>query len=545
MLSTLKNTTAISMASLQEELKVRKTKSVVLLFSMGSQFDHLIAQRFAKQGVYCQVCDPSSLTAEDVRRINPDGIVISGGPASVSSEPPQFDYDIFDLGIPTWGTCLGGQMIAEHVGLEVTPATKREFDVTDFTRDVEDVLFSGKIPKKFKVQQSHGDHISIPATGLPENVIVLGQTENSPVAAFRAGHLLGVQFHPEVSHTEFSDEMFANFCFKICDISDPFPAEDAYAQKVAELRAQIGPDGKVMVMLSGGSDSSIAAYLVGAAVNWEPGRVFGYYVKGVDRPDDEADMWSHFGNLPWIKVNSADKTDAFIAAYAGVTDAKLKRKAFKPVYVKAANEEIERLETIHGEIKYVVQGTLYTDLRESGEGYEVGARVAVIKEHHNTGIVFIRPKLEPLADRVKDNARDIGRKGGVPDALLIRHPFPGPGLTLRVEGELTREKLSVGREIDRIWMEEIRLAGLYEEIWQAGARLTISDHTTTKGDDGGTGKVVQLFAISSVNGFTAEPYPMDWNIMIRAGARIMNEVRGIGAVDIRVTRKPASTIEGE
>jgi GMP synthase (glutamine-hydrolysing) len=532
-LTTLRDSSQESLAALATQKRLRKTDSLILLFSMGSQFDHLIVGQYAKLGVYCLVADPTTLTAQDVRRVAPQGITVSGGPASVATEPPPFDERIFDLGIPTLGICLGFQMWAKHVGADVGQAPARELNVQRLTHTRQDPLWGG-IPDASPVLQSHGDVVTAPHD---PQFITLGSTEHSPVAAARRGHLWGVQFHPEVSDTQFGAQMFNNFA-TLCGIVDRYPAHSVVAQKVEALRAQVG-DKRVLLALSGGSDSSVVAHLLKAAGATRE-KVRGVYIKGIDRPDDEADVLRLFGNEPWIELRVLDAREAFLRRLAGITSSREKRVAVREVYVQALEEEIRAFGA-----HFIAQGTLYTDLVESGHGHQTGARRAQIKLHHNVGLRFSIPELTPLSDCVKDNARGIGRDIGVPEELLVRHPFPGVGLAVRVEGEVTQQKLDIARAADGILMQELRAAGLYEEVWQAGARVSASMHTTTAGDDAGVGCVVMWFAVSSVNGFTARAYDIPYPVRQRIADRLGNEIRGVGATAFRDSGKPYSTIEGE
>ncbi len=531
MAAIFKKATPEALAEIHEELRVRETSKLILLFSMGSQFDHLIVQQLAKLGVFCLVADPASVKAADVKKLSPAGIIVSGGPASVHAEPPPFDPKIFDIGIPTLGICLGFQMIAAHIGARVATGEKREFGVHPLRIANADPLFRG-MKRSTPVLQSHGDKI-FPSRKLS----VLGSTDNAPVAAGRYEHLVGVQFHPEVTDTLEGPKLFENFCVRICGISDPFPAKSAAKRKVSELKAQVG-DSNVLLALSGGSDSSVVAYLLREAMKGAKGELHGVYIRGIDRPDDEAFVRKYFGGKKWIQVRIVDATAEFLEALAGKHTMKEKRIAMRGVYRAVLEKEIKSLD-----IDMIAQGTLYTDLRESGAGHATGARVAEIKLHHNTNLGFSVPELSPLDDCVKDSARDIGREIGVPEDLLIRHPFPGPGLVVRIEGEVTAETLSTARAIDGIYIEELRRAKLYNSVWQAGATLTRSEHTATKGDDAGMGHVVALWAVWSVNGFTARFAQLPYEFLETVSRRITNEVRSVAAVVYRISDKPPATIE--
>lgn len=525
-----------ALAEIREEMAVRKTSHFILLFSMGSQFDHLIVQALAKLGVYCVVADPASVTVADVTKARPSGIILSGGPASVETEPPPFDENIFDLGIPTLGICLGFQMWARHAGARVRPQERREFGVHEFSIVSDDALFDG-VNKKTMVLESHGDAVEESSA-----IEVLGTTENAPIAAGRHGHLVGVQFHPEVSDTAEGMQMLENFCVRICGITDRFPAHDVAKQKIEELKKIVGKPTqggsasgrKVLVALSGGSDSSVVAYLLKEA----GAKLKGLYIRGIDRPDDEAYVRNVFGAQSWIDVEIADATDEFLAALKGKTAMRDKRMAVRGIYKKVLEQRVAEWGA-----QYIAQGTLYTDVRESGAGHATGARVAEIKVHHNVELGFSVPEISPLEDQVKDSARQIGRDIGVPEELLVRHPFPGPGLVVRIEDEVTAENLKIARAVDGIYIEELRKADLYANVWQAGATLTRSMHTVSKGDDAGEGHVLALWAVWSVNGFTARFAQLPYEFLDKLSRRITNEVREVGAVVYRISDKPPATIE--
>jgi GMP synthase (glutamine-hydrolysing) len=526
MLSIFKHATEDTLAQIAEEMKVRQTDKFVLLFSMGSQFDHLIVRQLARLGAYCVVADPASASADDVKKAAPAGIILSGGPASVFDEPPPFDDKIFDLCIPTLGVCLGFQMWAKHVGATVMPREKREFGIHTLKRVGDDPLFQD-IARETQVLESHGDSIE-PG----DKLACLGSTDNAPVAAGRRGHLWGVQFHPEVTDMTEGAKLYDNF-LAICGITQRFPAHSVAEAKIAALKALVAGK-KVLVALSGGSDSSVVAYLLKAA----GAKQKGIYIRGIDRPDDEAYVKKYFSGRDWIDLGVADATKEFLKALKGHTSMREKRLAMRGVYKDVLEREIAKFGA-----EYVAQGTLYTDVRESGHGHATGARVAEIKVHHNVKLGFSVPEISPLETEVKDSARNIGRDIGVPEDLLIRHPFPGPGLVVRIEGEVTAEALKVARAIDGIYIEELRRADLYHAVWQAGATLTNSMHTESKGDAAGLGQVVALWAVWSVNGFTARFAQLPYQFLEKVSRRITNEVREVGAVVYRISDKPPATIE--
>lgn len=549
MLDTFKKATPEALEAVREEMVVRCTNEVFLLFTMGSQFEHLIFQALSKLGVYCLVADPASVTAKDVMALGPKGIILSGGPASVQTEPPPFDARIFDLEIPVLGICLGFQMWAKYIGVRVSGGS--EFGVHEMR-----VLQAGKLfdgcDATMQVLQSHGERVEF-----DERFNVLGATGDI-LSAASYKHLYGVQFHPEVTETVQGQKIFWNFCFKICGAKDRFPARNIAGQKIEKLFEQTAGKG-ILLLLSGGSDSSVVAYLLKRALQGER-RLRGVYIKGIDRPDDEAFVHKYFGDKPWIDLKVVDATDRFLEAFSWPnnrlrrflwwllrkkppTSMKEKRLAMRGVYKAVGEEEAEKYAIELKMPVVIAQGTLYTDISESGGGHTSGARKAVIKVHHNTNLGFKFPELTPLDDCVKDGGRNIGREIGVPEDLLLRHPFPGPGLVVRIEGKITREKLAMARKIDEIYIEELRRANLYASVWQAGAVITSSMHTYTKGDDAGIGPVIALWADYSVNGFTAQAADLPYDFRQRISRRIGNEVRGVGAVVYRISDKPFSTIE--
>ncbi len=516
------------------EKELRGTDEVFLLFAMGSQFDHHIKLALERLGVFCLVVDPARATKDGIKKIDPIGMIVSGGPASVHVEPPPFDGGIFDLGIPTLGICLGFQMWARHIGVSVKASSRREFGVHPlYILDTASVLFAGcqagTLPQ---VLENHGDCV-----GVSVKLRILASTEHAPVAAAQYKHLVGVQFHPEVTHTPLGMRMLENFCFGLCHAHDKYPAENVAKAKIERLREQISGK-KVLLALSGGTDSSVVAYLMKHALEGSGGHLDAIYIKGIDRPDDEAHVLEYFGHEPWINLNVVDARREFLLALAGKDTMRDKRLAVRDVYKRIIEQEI-----LHLGSDYVAQGTLYTDISESGGGYQSGARKAEIKIHHNTNLHFSIPELTPLDDCFKDGARNIGRSIGVPEIFLVRHPFPGPGLVVRIEGEVTEEKLAIAHAADSIYITELRKRNLYDTVWQAGATVTRSCTTCVKGDDAAEGVVIALWAVWSVDGFTATWAELPDDFLRHVSRRLTNEIEEVGAVVQRISDKPPATIE--
>ena len=537
MLTIFQKATPEALDEVREEMALRMTKYVILMITMGSQTDHLITLMLARLGIFCLVGDPATLTAADVHSLNPSGIVISGGPASVDSEPPPFDYNILTLGIPVFGICLGAQIISKHEGAIVRAATKREFSVEKLhvihDSAIIDLTMEGSL-----VQQSHGDVIEKGDS----QIDIIATTSNSAVAAFDCGHLHGVQFHPEVTETAMGATMLENFCIDECGITERFPAEDVAKKKISELKKKIG-DADVVLALSAGCDSSVTAYLLKESMKDSAGTLHGIYIKGIDRPEDEAHFLKFFGNQRWIKTEIVDATKEFLAVLAGKKTMAEKREAVREAYRAVFETKVDELMISGKEKVFIAQGTIHTDITESGKGLATGARRGKLKQHHNVNLCFTVEELTPLDDQVKDTVRNIGRELGVPDALLMRHPFPGPGLVVRIIGEVTALNLPIARQADSIYIEELRAWNLYDKVWQAGIVVSDIVLACSKGDDGVEGLALLGWAVESVNGFTARPANLPFDFHTHLDKRLTNEIREVGGYFYRFTGKPPGTIE--
>ncbi len=510
----------------------------ILILDFGSQFTQLIARRVREERVYSEI-HPGDRDLEWIRAWKPDGIILSGGPSSVYDEGvPTAAAGILELGVPVLGICYGMQLIARMEGAGVLRG-KREYGRADLEVGEGGGLFDGfEAGEHTQIWCSHGDHVDTP----PEGYRVLASTGSLPVAAFagRDGRVLGVQFHPEVAHTVRGDEILSNFLFEICGCEPSWTAGAFIDETVAAIRRQVGDEATVICGLSGGVDSSVAATLVHRAVGDRLTCIFvdnGLLRKG-EREGVERTFRKHMG----IRLVVADATDAFLGALEGVTDPEEKRRAIGRVFIEVFN----RTATDEGTgATFLVQGTLYPDVIES---VSVGGPSVTIKSHHNVGglpddVPF--ELIEPLRDLFKDEVRQVGRELGLPEEFIGRHPFPGPGLGIRVLGDITRERLDVLREADAIYLEEIREAGLYDEIWQAFAVLLPVRSVGVMGDARTYDNVVALRAVTSRDGMTADWYPFPHEVLGRISTRIINEVEGVNRVTYDVSSKPPATIEWE
>ncbi|MBI2476113.1 MAG: hypothetical protein HYV67_02635 [Candidatus Taylorbacteria bacterium] len=560
MLSCINKADENTLRQIQEEMALRKIRELFILFGMGSQTDGLIMNLMSVLGVFCLQANPKTMTAADVlklRKVGLIGMIGSGGPYSVYSttEPVPFDSKIFETKVPFFGICLSFQMWANHLGARVIPAKVKDFNPSArmLVLDKEAPLFKG-LPASFVVAQSHSDEIlEFPG------IHITARSETGHVAAAEAGHLHGIQGHPEMSQSEYGRQILGHFCRIVCDAKDRFPVADVAAEKIQALRKRIDKK-KVVVPASGGADSSVALELLREALGENAEQIRVVYIAGLDMEDGAEKMRRRYGGQSWCELRIVDATEQFLAALKGKTEQGEKRLAMQSVYTSVIEEHIRDFGA-----GLVVHGTIYPDISESGfsladlaeNGIElseeakrtmaevslnVGARKAEIKRHHNMGNNFTVPELIPLANMVKDTVRELGRTLKIKEEILMQHPFPGPGLSVFIEGEFTLEKRDMARAANRIWIEEIRRIGKYEEIWQAQAEVTESFVTCAKGDEKGKGRCIRLCAAVSVNGFTATPYLFDMAFVVKVSTRIVNEVKGAGVCDYKTTTKPPATI---
>ncbi len=511
----------------------------VLIIDYGSQFTQLIARRIREERVYCEI-HPPTRTVEWIAGWGPKGIVLSGGPASVYGDGgPTADPALLELGIPLLGICYGMHLIAQLSGAQVVAGSEREYGRAEFEVVVSDGLFEGfQAGERSTVWMSHGDRVATPPPGFK----VLGTTETVKVAAFRSEErpIFGVQFHPEVAHTARGGEIISNFLFNICGCAPSWTTGSFIENEVEKVRSQVGEKGRIISGLSGGVDSSVATALVHRAVGDKLTSIF--VDTGLLRKGEREWVERTFERHLRIDLRVVDASKLFLERLAGIEDPEEKRRIIGHTFIDVFEAEALK---IGDDIRFLVQGTLYPDVIES---QSVRGPSDTIKTHHNVG--GLRPDLpfeliEPLRELFKDEVRQVGRELGLPEELVGRHPFPGPGLAVRLLGAVTHEQLEVLRESDAIYIEEIRSAGLYDEIWQAFAVLLPVRSVGVMGDNRTYENVIALRAVTSSDGMTADWFPFPYDVLGRTATRIINEVKGINRVCYDVSSKPPATIEWE
>ena len=512
----------------------------VLIVDFGSQVTQLIARRVREMGVYCEIHPFNKVTVESIEYFGPQGVILSGGPASVHhKDTPRAPDSLFEMGLPVLGICYGEQTMCAQLGAEVAPSNEREFGRA-FVEVTEDcALFDGvwSLGQKHQVWMSHGDKI----ISAPNGFRTVAVSESSPFAAIANDDrkFYGLQFHPEVVHTPDGAKLLGNFVHKIAGCAGDWTMANFREEEIVKIRAQVG-DGNVICGLSGGVDSSVAAALIHEAIGDQLTCIFVDH--GLLRMGEAEQVVETFRDRFDIKLLHRDASELFISELEGKSDPEEKRKIIGRLFIEVFEEEAVKI----GSAKFLAQGTLYPDVIESVSF--TGGPSVTIKSHHNVGGLPERMNMqlvEPLRELFKDEVRQLGRELGLPDEIVGRHPFPGPGLAIRMPGGITREKLDILRQADAIYIEEIRDAGLYEAIWQAFAVLLPVRTVGVMGDDRTYDYACALRAVTSTDGMTADYYTFEHEFLGRTANRIINEVNGINRVTYDITSKPPGTIEWE
>ena len=510
---------------------------MILILDFGSQYTQLIGRRVREAHVYCEI-HPFDIAPEKIRAMKPRGIILSGGPSSLyDAGAPDIKDEVLNLGCPVLGICYGLYVIAQHLGANSVGAPAREYGPATLVIDQPDPLFDGIAGREQRVWMSHGDRVE----QIPGTLVPIAHSENSPHAAFRTrdGRLRGIQFHPEVAHTPCGSQILRNFVLRICGEPGDWTMANFVETKLAEILSRVGSHDRVVMGLSGGVDSSVAAVLIHRAIGTRLDCVF--VDTGLLRAGERQRMEQLFAHQLGLNLKVVDASDLFLARLEGVLDPEQKRRIIGHAFI----EVFEREAALLGGARFLGQGTLYPDVIES---VSFKGPSQVIKSHHNVGGLPERMRLEliePLRELFKDEVRELGRELGLSADVVDREPFPGPGLAVRIVGEVTRERLDLLRRADQIVMQEVAAAGIAPRIWQAFAVLLPLKTVGVMGDGRSYESVIAIRAVESHDGMTADWARLDPAFLARVSSRITNETKGVNRVVYDITSKPPATIEWE
>ncbi len=509
----------------------------ILVLDFGSQTTQLIARRVRELHVYSEI-RPCTASLEEIKAFAPKGIILSGGPASVyDKEAPQVPRELLDLGVPVLGICYGMQLMAYLLGGKVEHSQKREYGPAELTiLDHKDLFYGLEPSRRYRVWMSHGDRVE----ELPPGFESIAHSDNSPYAAVRHKEkpLFGVQFHPEVAHTEIGRQVLANFVFRVAGCSPSWTMKSFIKKTIQEIQEIVGPEERVICALSGGIDSTVTAIIVHRALGERLVPIF--VNNGVLRQNEAESVLALMSSLG-LEVRYVDASERFLERLKGVVDPEEKRRLIGHTFIEVFEEEAKKV----GGVKYLAQGTLYPDVIES---VSFRGPSATIKSHHNVGGLPERMKLkliEPLRELFKDEVREIARELGLPEDIVYRQPFPGPGLAIRILGEVTKERLRILRQADAIVLEEMKQSGWYRKVWQSFAVLLPIKTVGVMGDYRTYEYVVAIRCVDSVDAMTADWTRLPHDLLARISNRIINEVQGVNRVVYDISSKPPATIEWE